>query len=110
MDDKTFVRAAFSRAEQESERKRCCRRLLVEKTVQHRQLIENDLPLFPGVVTFSESRRARHFDLGLVSMANNAEIDYVLDLAQLRTLFSVIVSRRRCQRLQAGAGLLPERL
>ena len=64
---------------------------LDEKTVRHRKLIENDLPLFPGVVTFLKAT-ARHYDLGLVSMANSPEIGYVLDLAKLRPLFSVIVT------------------
>jgi phosphoglycolate phosphatase/beta-phosphoglucomutase len=64
---------------------------LEEKTARHRKLIENDLPLFPGVVNFLKAT-ARHYDLGLVSMSNIAEVGYVLDLAQLRHLFSVIVT------------------
>jgi len=90
MDDKTFVRAAFSRANK-SLSEEVLQKTLVEKTAQHRKLIENDLPLFPGVVTFLKAT-ARHYDLGLVSMANKAEVSYVLELAQLRPLFSVIVT------------------
>ena len=34
---------------------------------------------------------ARQFSLGLVSMASKDEIEYVLERASLRTLFSVLV-------------------
>jgi beta-phosphoglucomutase len=90
MDDKTFVRAAFER-----ERKQLTddvlRLTLEGKTARHRKLMEEELPLFPGVVTFLKAT-ARHYSLGLVSMAMIAEIQYVLDRARLRSLFSVIVS------------------
>src|SRR6266498_3517931 len=49
------------------------------------------LPLFPGAVTFLKAT-ARRYSLGLVSMAMIAEIQYVLDRARLRSLFSAIVS------------------
>ena len=90
MDDKTFVRAAFARANK-SLTDEVLQQALVEKTLRHRKLIENDLPLFPGVVTFLKAT-SRHYDLGLVSMANNEEISYVLALAKLRSLFSVVVT------------------
>ena len=54
-------------------------------------MIEDDLPLFPGVVTFLKDC-ARHFSLGLVSMADKNEIGYVFEQARLGTLFSFIVS------------------
>ena len=47
--------------------------------------------MFPGVVTFLKAT-SRHYSLGLVSMATRDEIEYVLDRARLRSLFSVIVS------------------
>ncbi len=90
MDDKTFVRAAFSRANK-GLTEEVLQKTLDEKTARHRKLIENDLPLFPGVVNFLKAT-ARQFDLGLVSMSNVAEVSYVLDLAKLRPLFSVIVT------------------
>jgi HAD superfamily hydrolase (TIGR01509 family) len=49
------------------------------------------LPLFPGVITFIKAA-ARAYSLGLVSMANRVEIDYVLERAGLRASFAVIVS------------------
>ena len=90
MDDKTFVRAAFERGQKKLSED-ILEKLMVDKTDRHRKLIEDKLPLFPGVVTFLKAS-SRHFSLGLVSMANQAEIGYVLDRAKLRDRFSVIVS------------------
>lgn len=90
MDDQTFVRAAFERAEKELSAE-TLQSVLDGKLVRHRQLIEAELPLFPGVVTFLKSA-ARVFSLSLVSMASPAEIEYVLQRANLQQLFSVIVT------------------
>jgi HAD superfamily hydrolase (TIGR01509 family) len=90
MDDKTFVRAAFARGKKTLSDE-ALETLLEGKVVRHRKLIEEELPLFPGVVTFLKAT-SRHYSLGLVSMAMLAEIQYVLDRARLRSLFSVIVS------------------
>lgn len=90
MDDKTFVRAAFERAKQPLTNE-LLKIVLEGKAVRHRKLIENELPFFPGVVTFLKAT-SRHYSLGLVSMASRDEIYYVLDRARLRALFSVIVS------------------
>jgi phosphoglycolate phosphatase/beta-phosphoglucomutase len=90
MDDKTFVRAAFERA-QRTLTNDILKVVLEEKGVRHRKLIENELPLFPGVVTFLKAT-SRHYSLGLVSMALQDEIQYVLERGRMRSLFSVIVS------------------
>jgi HAD superfamily hydrolase (TIGR01509 family) len=90
MDDKTFVCAAFERGKKQLTDD-VLRMTLEGKTARHRKLIEEELPLFPGVVTFLKAT-ARHYSLGLVSMAMIAEIQYVLDRARLRSLFSAIVS------------------
>ena len=90
MDDNTFVRAAFAR-EQKTLSDDVLQRVLADKAVRHRKLIEEELPLFPGVATFLKAT-ARHYSLGLVSMATPDEIQYVLDRARLRSLFSVVVS------------------
>lgn len=90
MDDKTFVRAAFERSKQ-TLTDDILKVVLEAKGVQHRKLIENELPLFPGVVTFLKAA-ARQYSLGLVSMASPVEIQYVLERARLLSLFSVIVS------------------
>ncbi len=90
MDDKTFVRAAFERAGQ-TLTDDILKIVLDAKGVRHRKLIEDELPLFPGVVTFLKAT-ARQFSLGLVSMASPTEIQYVLERARLLSLFSVIVT------------------
>ena len=90
MDDKAFVRFAFTRHEK-SLTDEALKSILEGKLVRHRKLIENELPLFPGVVTFLNSA-ARHYSLCLVSMASPAEIEHVLQRANLQRLFSVIVS------------------
>jgi HAD superfamily hydrolase (TIGR01509 family) len=61
------------------------------KSEVHRRLIEGELPLFPGVVTFLKAA-ARRYALGLVSMARLVEIEYVLERSRLIKLFQVIVS------------------
>lgn len=90
MDDKTFVRAAFARADQKLTDEMLSS-VLAGKGERHRKLIEDELPLFPGVVTFLKAA-ARSYPLGVVSMASLNEIDYVLERATLRTLFTVVVS------------------
>jgi phosphoglycolate phosphatase/beta-phosphoglucomutase len=89
MDDRTFIRTALERAGKYSVE--TAKAVQDEKTVVHRKLIEAELPLFPGVVTFLKSA-ARHLSLGMVSMADQNEISYVLDRAKLRKLFSIIVT------------------
>ncbi|HET6890625.1 MAG TPA: HAD family phosphatase [Pyrinomonadaceae bacterium] len=89
MDDKTFVRVAFERAGKLNDL--TVDAIIEAKTKVHRTMIEDELPLFPGVVTFLKAT-ARHYPLGLTSMANQDEISYVLDRARLRQLFTVIVS------------------
>jgi beta-phosphoglucomutase len=90
LDDEGFVRVAFERAKQPLIDE-VLNEVLEEKSVRHRKLIADELPLFPGVVTFLKAT-ARHYSLGLVSMANRDEIGYVLDRAGLRSLFSAIVT------------------
>jgi beta-phosphoglucomutase len=90
MDDATFVRAAFARAGREVGDEQV-RTLIERKTEKHRGLIEGELPLFPGVVTFVKSA-ARVWQLGVVSMARRVEIDDVLGRAGLAEAFAAIVS------------------
>lgn len=90
MDDTHFVRAAFAR-DQKLLTNEVLRIILERKAVEHRKLIEDDLPLFPGVVTFLKAT-SRPYSIALVSMATRAEIEYTLNRAGLRSLFSVIVS------------------
>lgn len=90
MDDRTFVKRTFERAGKQ---------LTMEmelaigqaKMETHRSFIEDQLPLFPGIVTFLKAT-SRHFSLGIVSMASSEEVGYVLSRARIEHLFSVIVS------------------
>lgn len=90
MDDRTFVRAAFERAGRELSDE-AMTAIIERKTELHRELIKEELPLFPGVVTFIKNC-SRHYALGLVSMARRVEISHVLERAQLEDAFTVIVS------------------
>lgn len=90
MDDKTFVRSMFQHAEKPLTDP-VLDKVLGAKTDLHRQMIEDELPLFHGVLTFLKAA-AREFELGLVSMANKAEVSYVFQRAHLTPLFSVIVT------------------
>ena len=90
MDDKTFVRSIFGRANKE-----VTPNMVVAvqegKTSLHRKMIADELPLFPGVLTFLKAT-SRRYSLGLVSMANTEEVGYVFERARLGPLFSVVVT------------------
>jgi phosphoglycolate phosphatase len=90
MDDVGFVRGAFGRAERELDDD-VLTRVIEAKTAAHRKLLEGELPLFPGVVTFIKALKRNH-SLGLVSMARRTEIDYVLERAALASYFDAVVS------------------
>jgi HAD superfamily hydrolase (TIGR01509 family) len=90
MDDLTFFRAAFARAGREPTDE-VFNRAVEAFTKSHRELIEEELPLFPGVVTFIKAV-ARRYPLAVVSMARRASIEYVLARAGLEKAFSVVVS------------------
>ena len=90
MDDRTFVQAMFERAKKPLTTE-VLDTVLSAKTDLHRGMIEDELPLFPGVLTFLKAT-AREFCLGLVSMANITEVGYVFQRANLTPLFSVIVT------------------
>ena len=90
MDDKTFVKAMFERAKKPLTDP-VLETVLGAKTDLHRQMIEDELPFFPGVLTFLKAT-SRHFQLGLVSMANKTEVGYVFERANLTPLFSIVVT------------------
>jgi len=90
MDDLTFVRAMFSKANKTISDS-VLRDVIESKTKVHREVIKDELPFFPGVLTFLKAT-SRHFALGLVSMANQKEVSYVFERARLDPLFSVVVT------------------
>lgn len=89
MDDKTFVRWIFEKAKK-SASDEVQAQVLSAKTALHRTMIEDELPLCPGVLNFLKTT-SRHFSLGLVSMANVVEVGYVFERAHLDPLFTVKV-------------------
>ena len=93
MDDAAFVRAAYARAGR-SVTDETMHTLITREYELHREFITNDLPVGPGVVTFIKAA-SRHYQLGIVSMAVQSEIDYVLQLAGLNGLFSIFVTAER---------------
>ncbi len=90
MDDRTFVRYAFE-CSQKTVSDDDLNKLMAAKTVRHRELMEQELPLFPGAATFLKAA-ARAYSIGLVSMANKDEIGFVLERASLLSLFSIVVT------------------
>ena len=54
-------------------------------------MISDELPLFPGVVTFVKAL-SRHYPLAVASMASRASIEYVLERAGLAQAFTAVVS------------------
>ncbi len=90
MDDLTFTRAAFERAGLAPNDEQL-QRVFSRKTELHRELIEDELPLFPGVVTFIKAT-SRVWPLALVSMATRDEIDHVFERANLAPYFAAVVS------------------
>ena len=90
MDDVAFVRAAFSRVNKPLNDE-LMREVIEREHARHREIIKDDLPVPAGVVAFIKEL-ARHYDLGIVSMAERSEIDHVLKLAGISQQFSVVVS------------------
>ncbi|HKG48004.1 MAG TPA: HAD family phosphatase [Pyrinomonadaceae bacterium] len=90
MSDKTFVQSMFAHAKKPLSDP-LLEQVLGAKSGVHRQMIEAELPLFPGVLKFLKAT-SREFQLGLVSMANLVEVTYVFQHANLTPLFSVIVT------------------
>jgi HAD superfamily hydrolase (TIGR01509 family) len=90
MDDRTFVRSMFAKSGKPLTDV-MLDSVIEAKTAVHRETIKDELPLFPGVLTFLKAT-SRHFQLGLVSMANRNEVGHVFERANLGPLFSVVVT------------------
>jgi len=90
MDDQTFMRTIFGKAGKPLTDE-LLGSVIQEKTAVHRETVKNELPFFPGVLTFVKAT-AREFQLGLVSMSNKTEVAYVFERAKLAPLFSVVVT------------------
>ena len=90
MDDVAFVRAAFARVDKPLTDE-VMRGVIDREHAMHREMIKDNLPVAAGVIAFIKEL-ARHYDLGIVSMAERSEIDHVLNLAGIREQFSIVVS------------------
>jgi len=90
MDDVAFVRAAYGRAGRELSDE-TMHTLIKREHELHRQALSEDLPISSGVIAFIKEA-SRHYDLGIVSMAEREEIDHVLGLAHLTMHFSLFVT------------------
>ncbi|MDT7605008.1 MAG: beta-phosphoglucomutase [Acidobacteriota bacterium] len=103
MDDVTFARAAFSRVGREASDD-ALHALIERKTGRYVELIKDELPLCPGVVTFVKAC-ARQWQLAIVSMARRVEIEPVLERASLAQSFVALVTAedvRACKPDPAG--------
>ena len=74
MDDVAFTRAAFARVAQPLTDE-LMRSVIEREHAKHREMIARDLPVQSGVVGFIK-QLSRHYDLGIVSMAERSEIDH----------------------------------
>ena len=90
MDDRTFINAAFTRAGRECPADRAIE-INRAKTQRWREIVGDDVPLFPGVEDFIK-KMEKDFALGIVSMARREEIEYILEKTNLRGSFFTIVS------------------
>jgi beta-phosphoglucomutase len=90
MDDPTFVRAAFGRAGRPLDDE-TMQAVIAREAELHLTRIKDELPLASGIVNFLKIA-ARSFQLGVVSMAERVEVDYVLEHAAVAGLFTVIIS------------------
>ncbi len=90
MDDKTFVRAAYERHGKTVDDAKM-KEIIDAKFVKWREIVGDNLPLFPGIGDFVE-KMSHEFALGVVSMEKGEQIEYVLEKAGLLKHFSVIVS------------------
>src|SRR5205807_2946035 len=90
MDDPTFVRAAFERARKPLTNK-TMHEVIARELVLHRELITDELPVSAGVVTFIKAA-SRHYQLGVVSMAQRVEVNYVLERAAVDACFTVVLA------------------
>jgi HAD superfamily hydrolase (TIGR01509 family) len=103
MDDVTFTRAAFQRSGRETTDEEI-HAIIERKTAKYVELIKDDLPLCPGIVTFVKSC-ARQWRLAIVSMARRVEIEPVLERAGLAQSFAALVTAedvRACKPDPAG--------
>lgn len=90
MDDKTFIEAAYKRADKKLDGNKVLE-ITLAKSNRWRELVTDELPIFEGMENFIR-KMANEFTLGIVSMARREEIEYVLERSGLKNCFAAIVS------------------
>lgn len=90
MDDVAFTCAAFARAGRTVDDE-TARTIIDSEHELHRSMIKDNVPFTAGVITFIKEA-ARKFQLGIVSMAEQSEIEHVLNAPGLLPYFTVIVT------------------
>jgi len=90
MDDKTFVEAAYRRADKNYTAEKI-KEINDAKTARWREIVDKEMPLFDGVENFVK-KMEKDFALGIVSMARREEIEYILEKIGLRGSFLSIIS------------------
>lgn len=90
MDDLTFINAAYARADKKFIGSSAAD-IRAAKTAKWREIVEKEIPLFPGVENFVK-KMSQSFAIGIVSMATREEIEFVLEAAEIRDAFSIIIS------------------
>ncbi|MCA1589647.1 MAG: HAD family phosphatase [Acidobacteria bacterium] len=90
MDDKTFVAVAYQRVGKSPDANKVLQ-INQAKQEKWREAIASEVPLFPGVENFIR-KAANEFELGVVSMSNIADIEYILERTGLTDFFSIIIS------------------
>lgn len=90
MDDATFLREQFKRADLAVTDAKVTE-LVQKKTAKWREIVTDEVPLFEGVENFIKKMKKR-YALALVSMANRDEIYHILDATGLKDYFDVVVT------------------
>ncbi len=90
MDDKTFIKHNFERAEKMLTENQLAE-ISDKKTIAWKQQIDKEIPIFSGVENFVKMVE-KNFALGIVSMAKRQEVEYVLEKTGLRKCFSAVVT------------------
>ncbi len=90
MDDWSFVREQFKKSGSEVSAEQL-NEIIARKTAAWRAVVDREMPLFGGLENFIKKCEKR-FALAIVSMANRAEIEYVLERTALADNFTAIIS------------------
>jgi beta-phosphoglucomutase len=90
MDDVTFLKHNYKRAGKDLTDEKIAE-LRERKSQAWRKIVDEEVPIFPGVENFIKKCSTR-FAMGVVSMANRVDIEYILHKTNLRDSFLTIVS------------------